>query len=98
MAFYLFEIELPADNEEMVNHIPEHRKHINELFAKGTILSYSVSLQRSFIWCVIKADDEREAMDIVAGFPLRKYFLDAVCHPLLFHNILPADLPQIFLN
>jgi len=97
MPAYLLEIELSTDNEIM-EVIPEHRKHINDLFGKGSLLSYSVSANRDHIWCVVNADEEREAMDIAAGFPLRRFFMDVICHPLLFHNIMPAELPQIFLN
>jgi hypothetical protein len=37
-------------------------------------------------------------MEIVAKFPLYKFFTDVACHPLLFHNTLPASLPDISLN
>jgi hypothetical protein len=98
MAAYLFQIELPELTDEITNAIPAHREWINELFAAGKILSYSVSVSRNMIWCVINADDEQQAMEIVLRFPLYSYFTDVVCHPLLFHNILPAALPGISLN
>lgn len=98
MAAYLFHLELPAFTDELSSVIPVHRAHINSLFAEGRILSYSVSSHRNIIWCVINAEDEQEAMEMVLGFPLFQYFTEVTCHPLLFHNTLPASLPDISLN
>ena len=94
----LFQIELPVMTEEITNTIPEHRTLINKLLQDGRILSYSVSMARDHIWCVISAEDEKDAMEMVSSFPLRKYFLDVSCHQLLFHNTQPSSLPEISLN
>jgi hypothetical protein len=98
MSAYLFQAELPAATEEIVNTIPRHRQHVNRLFAEGRILSYSVSAQRTMIWCVINAEDEQEALEIFSRFPLYPYFQEVSCNALLFHNTLPATLPEISLN
>lgn len=98
MAAYLFQIELPEITEDIESAIPEHRKFINKLFSEGRIFSYSVSMGRDNIWCVIDAEDEKEAMEIVSAFPLRKFFTDVSCFQLLFHNTLPATMPGISLN
>ena len=98
MSAYLFQIELPPLTEEVINLIPVHRKYINKLFGEGRILSYSVSINRDHIWCVINAEDEKEAMEILSEFPLRRYFTDVLCHTLLFHNSLPVAMPGISLN
>ena len=98
MAAYLFELELPELTDEIIGVIPRHREYINKLFTEGRILSYSVSMQRSMIWCVVNAEDEKEAMELIVAFPLFKYFTDVASHPLLFHNTLPATLPAISLN
>ena len=98
MSAFLFQIELPSLTEDITNTIPDHRKHINKLFAEGRILSYSLSLNRDHIWAVVNAEDEKEAMEIVAEFPLRRFFSDVHCNPLLFHNSLPVAMPGISLN
>jgi hypothetical protein len=98
MSAFLFQIELSLMTEEIANTIPEHRKHINKLFSEGRILSYSVSASRDHIWCVVNTEDEKEAMEIIAGFPIRKFFTDVMCYPLLFHNALPATQQSISLN
>jgi len=98
MAAYLFQLELPEFNDELNAVIPVHREHINKLFSEGRILSYSVSAARNMIWCVLNTEDEQEAMEMVLSFPLYQYFTEVSCHPLLFHNTLPATLPGISLN
>ncbi|SRR5690606_12988054 len=98
MAAYLFQIELPELTEEISNILPVQRGHINRLFSEGRLFSYSVSESKNHIWCVINAEDEPEAMHIVSGFPLQKYFRDVLSFPLLFHNNLPISLAAISLN
>ena len=98
MLPYLFQIELPEITDEVAAAISDQREYINKLFTEGRILSYSVSLQRDHIWCVVAAESEKEAMDLISAFPLRKFFADVSCHQLLFHNTMPAALPEISLN
>lgn len=98
MPSFLFQIELPPMHEQILVLIPVHREHINRLFAEGKLSSYSVSVQRDHIWCVVNAEEEKEAMEIVSGFPLQKFFADVSCHQLLFHSIAPSALPEISLN
>lgn len=99
MIAYMFQFELPAVfTDELSALIPGQREHVNKLFVEGRLLSYSVSQLRTALWCVVTAEDEQEAMEIVAAFPIHPYFTDVMCHPLLFHNIIPAALPDISLN
>lgn len=98
MAAFLFQIELPLFTEEIMTTIPLHRAYINKLFEEGSILSYSVSEHRNMIWCVVSAEDEQMAMAMILKMPLFNFFADVSCHPLLFHNTLPAKLPGISLN
>jgi hypothetical protein len=98
MLPYLFQIELPEITDEVDAAISDQREYINKLFTEGRILSYSVSLQRDHIWCVVAAESEKEAMDLISAFPLRKFFADVSYHQLLFHNTMPAALPEISLN
>lgn len=98
MAGFLFQIEMVDVTDKVEERIPAHREHINRLFSQGRLLSYSVSVSRNMIWCVVNAEEEAEAMEIVLQFPLYEFFTDVTCHPLLFHNVLPATLPGISLN
>lgn len=98
MAAYLFQLELPELTDSIIAVIPIHRAHINKLSAQGRVLSYSVSAGRNMVWCVINAEDEQEAMELVLSFPLYPHFTEVVCNPLLFHNTIPASVPGISLN
>lgn len=98
LAAFFFQLELPVITEAMMAIIPAHRAHINKLFAAGSLLSYSVSQSRSYIWCVINTETEQDAFEIVLSFPLYPFYTDVVCHPLLFHNTLPTALPGMSLN
>lgn len=98
MNAYMFQLELSPFSDDMAAIIPMQRERVVELFEDGKLLTYSVSQQRNFIWCVVQADSEQEAMEIVASFPLHPYFTDIACHSLLFHNMLPATLPGLSLN
>jgi hypothetical protein len=98
MAAYLFQLELSEFTDEIAAVVPLHREYINRLFAEGRILSYSVSIHRNMIWCVVNAEDEQEAMGMVLAMPLYLHYTEIVCHTLLFHNTLPATLPGLSLN
>jgi len=98
MSAYLFQIELPELTDEIISILPAHREYVNQLFTEGKLFSYSVSESREHIWCVVNAEDEPEAMHIVSGFPLQKYFRDVTCYPLILHNNLPVSLASISLN
>ena len=99
MVAYMFQFELPADfTSEMEAIIPSHREHINQLFSEGKLLSYSVAQKRTSVWAIVVAENEQEALEIVAAMPLHPYFTEVMCHPLLFHNTNPAPLPEISLN
>ena len=99
MKSYMFYCELPSVfSREMEELVPRHQEFINKLFLNGTIISYSVSQLRTSLWCVLIAADEQEAMELVSHFPLHPYFLEVMCHPLMFHHTVPAVLPEISLN
>jgi hypothetical protein len=98
MTAYFFQIDLPEITEELECMIPQQRAYVNKLFSDGVLLSYSVSMQRDCLWCVINAGDEQQAMDFVVKFPLYKFFSDVICSALLFHNTQSVTLPDISLN
>jgi hypothetical protein len=98
MAAFLFQIALGDFSEDLQFVIPVHRKYINRLFANGVLMSYSVSVNRDMLWCVLHADTEDEANTMVQKFPLHPYFIEVTCSPLLFHGPVPQSMPAISLN
>jgi len=98
MSSYLFQLSLPPLNDELESLVPANREYVNQMFSDGSLLSYSVSALRDFIWCVISAEDEAEAIGFIADFPLFSYFTEVRCFPLLFHNTMSSALPGISMN
>lgn len=84
--------------EEMAARIPGQRARVAELFSSGKLLTYSLSQSRRILWCVVTAEDEQNAMELVASFPMHPYFTEVMCQPLMFHNTIASSLPDISLN
>jgi hypothetical protein len=98
MSAFLFELELPAMTDDLLSMIPAQRECISALLVDGKVVSYSISQARNMLWCVIDSETEQEATDIILTFPFYPYFMDIVCHPLLFHSNLPVSFPGVSLN
>jgi hypothetical protein len=98
MAEYLLELRLVPLTPELLELIPDHRTHINDLFEEGVLQSYSVSASRDNIWCVIEAESPTEAQGLIELMPLYPAMESVQCTLLLFHQEGPAALPSIGLN
>lgn len=86
MAQFIIDIQIPMNpDEEFFELIPLQRAHIDRLLEQGTVLSYSLSIDRSRLWVIMNASTEREAIEILAAFPMFKYFEPSI-YPLMFHN------------
>ena len=94
----MVDITLPTHfDEEFVSLIPSQRAHVNNLMERGTVMGYSLALDRSRLWVTLIARTEQEAMDIVSTFPIFKYFQVRV-YPLAFHNMATMSLTKVSLN
>jgi len=86
MAQFMIDITLPTDPKaEFFALIPLQRAHVDKLMEGGTLLAYSLSLDRSRLWMIVNAENQPEVMEILSKFPMRRYF-EATIHPLMFHN------------
>ena len=83
----MVELSLPDDwPRALAEAIPEQRRIVNELLARGTIQSYSVSSDRTRVWMVFVVDGEPGAVEaLLADFPILA-FATYRWHPLLFTN------------
>jgi muconolactone delta-isomerase len=98
MAVFLAEIDLiNSGSEDFLERIPSQRRLVNELMAEGVLVSYAVAADRKKMWCIVEADNEQDATEILETFPLY-LFMETVIHPLLFHNIHAALMGSISLN
>jgi hypothetical protein len=98
MPAYMFQMELREVEDEGTHVFAEQRRCINKLFSESSVTSYCVAQNGKSIWCVVNADTEKDAMEVIAGFPLRTFFTDVVCHLLLFYDTVPLATSDISLN
>lgn len=95
---FLVEIKLPSQfTEEMIERIPAQRNHISQLMDMGTVLTYSLSEDRSKLWTVMLLHSEEEVMETLAQFPMIK-FMNPDIHELAFHNQASLITPVVSLN
>jgi hypothetical protein len=98
MAQYMIDIALPVEpNMEFFALVPLQRAHIEKLLEKGVLMGYSLSLDRSKLWIVMNASDERDAAEILSAFPLFDYF-EPTFYPLMFHNTSLMSLIRVSMN
>lgn len=98
MNSYMITARFPsALTDEFLSLIPEQRSHVDALLHDGTMRSYAVAKDRSFLWTIIVAESEEDAAAVVDAFPLRKFMTVKVTE-LLFASSPAALLPQMSLN
>jgi muconolactone delta-isomerase len=98
MAQFMIEAAIPSEpNAEFVARIPAQRAHIEKLLEQGTVMGYSLSLDRSRLWITLTARNEREAFETLKTFPLYEYF-ELSIYPLMFHNSSLRSILKVSLN
>jgi len=98
MAQFMIDISLPTDPDaEFFASVPLQRAHIERLLDQGVVMGYSLSLDRSKLWIAMNAGDRNEAADILATFPLFKYF-EPTIYPLMFHNTSMMSINRVSMN
>lgn len=91
-----FELPIPF-TDTFIEKIPQQRDVINRLLAEQKIQSYSLSMNRDKLWCLVNADSEFEVVTIVDTFPLVDYMPYEVSE-LMFHNVATIQIPAFSLN
>lgn len=95
---FMVDIDLPeVMTPEFRSLIPTQRVMVNELMNEGTILSYTLSLDRAKLWIVMVAESEEEVEEIISDFPIMDYSFAAI-YELMFHETITRELPRISLN
>lgn len=71
MKTYMVDIALPEVlSEEFLATIPKQRAAVNQMMDEKIILSYSLAMDRSKLWAVIRAESESDVFDVLSEFPL----------------------------
>lgn len=94
---YMVECRINEVDESFISRIPYQRFMVNSLMAKGSIISYTLSSDRSRLWMVIKADDEISARKVLNDLPLTSY-MEVELFELLFNNSIFLNEPVFSLN
>ena len=98
MNTYMISITMPKEfTEEFISLIPKQRALIDKLMDKGTILQYSLAIDRSHLWVILVADSEKKAANIISTFPLI-HFMKPQIIELAFHNSVSNELPKLIMN
>ncbi|MDF7816901.1 hypothetical protein P1X15_04815 [Runella sp. MFBS21] len=99
MSQFMVEFILPREMpEDFLAKIPHQRLKINQLMESGKITAYSLSSDRSKLWCVVNAKNEFDVMEIISEFPLID-FMHPTIFELMFNNTATAvKLPMFSLN
>ena len=98
MSQYMVEFDLPkVMDENFANLIPAQRIKVEEMMESGFLISYSLSIDRQKLWCVVRSESEVEVMESIAEFPLIKYMTPMITE-LMFHNMIAARIPLFSLN
>lgn len=98
MNQYMVTFELPIPfTTDFIERIPEQREVINDLLAEQKIQSYSLSMNRDKLWCLVNADNKYEVINIVNTFPLIDYMPYEISE-LMFHNVASIQVPAFSLN
>jgi len=90
-----FDIDSPF-TEEMLDLIPDQKNAMDELFASGNLLSYTVSVDRTQMWAIMLAEEENELLAAIDDFPMFP-FMDFDYHEIMFHNTVHL-MPSMSLN
>lgn len=94
----MIEFELPEEMDgKFASLIPAQRLKVNQLIMNGRIQMYALCADRSKLWCMVRAKDEMDAMDVISEFPLISY-INPTIKPLMFYNSESELLPSISLN
>jgi len=97
MNEYMADINLPKLSKELIALIPRQICIINRLMQSGKLSTYTLSMDRTKLWVMIRADNENEAINVLRTFPFYPY-IDFYIYKLALNNIIPSLAPRLSLN
>ena len=97
VSHYMVEFDLSlADLNELYHLAPQQQERVNELFLRGKIHTYSLSMIYDKLWAVFVVESESELVNLIESLPATTY-LDYNYHELMFHQSLGV-MPNYSLN
>ena len=99
MNQYLIEFNIPSEiTSDFTELIPAQRRQINELFHKGSLINYSLSIENGRMWAVFKARNKKEVHQMIDQLPLTNYMMDYEISELTFYQSYVPNAIQFSLN
>lgn len=99
MTSYMIEIDLPDNyTEEFEQRIPQQRLIVTKLMEKGTIISYSLALDKGKLWVTALAASKTQIRNMISNMPLYNFFVEYIIHELMFSESTQPSMPQPSLN
>ena len=91
MGNYMVDINLPDTfDPEFAELIPHQRAFTYKMMEKGTIINYSLSMDRKKLWVIISAESIREVKKVMSSFPIINYIRFTI------HDLLLLVFPCIY--
>lgn len=95
---WMAEIGLPNPiTTEFASLIPSQRMTVGLLMSSGTILSYTLTADRTKLWVVLAGTSEAEVREALKKFPILPYCRYTI-HELFFHEMAQSGIPKMSLN
>ncbi len=90
--------DLPSRFSDIfIEKLPAQRDVIQDLLADQKIQSYSLSMTRDKLWCLVNAKSELEVVNMLDTFPLIAFMTYEISE-LMFHNVATIQVPAFSLN
>lgn len=94
----MIDITLPTQlSDDFQSKIPLQIDCVSSMMQTGTMISYTLSMDRSKLWIVLNANSKNEAKSLLKAMPLYHYFEYAITE-LMFNNINITLYTQFSLN
>lgn len=84
-------------SEDMMQLIPEHREHLNQLIEDQIVEHYIVSMEVQTAWITINADTKQQVKKHLSGSPLYKFWKLQI-HEAMVWDGYTYRLPAVQLN
>ena len=97
MNEFMVDINLPKLTKELISLIPSQIAVTNKLMKSGKLSTYTLSMDRTKLWVMIKAESENEAIEVLRTFPIYPY-IDFYIYKLAFNNTVSFLIPKVSLN
>jgi len=98
MNLFLATLGLPhPPPAELMDRIPDQQRRVQELLASGVIRSYTLALDRSTLWVILRASGRSEALTVLSSFPIIEW-ANVDLKELAFQQSAEAQMPRFSLN